>query len=197
MNRKKKSKREQLRAQRKRKQWIKRLGWGAAILLVVGGIGMLLTNGGRSPLGDAVPVQAAVHVPPDQQPSSYNTDPPTSGPHYASEMNAGFYPPEALESGPPYPEGYLVHNLEHGYVIFWYNCDELEGQSCDELTAAIQGVMEKVNNFKVIAYPRATLEVPVVMTSWGRIMRMPTFDTDQALAFVKANRNRAPEPNAP
>ena len=23
---------------------------------------------------------------------------------------------------PQYPEGYLVHNLEHGYVIFWYNC---------------------------------------------------------------------------
>ena len=29
-----------------------------------------------------------------------------------------------------FPEGYLVHNLEHGYAIFWYNCDLLSAEEC-------------------------------------------------------------------
>lgn len=46
-------------------------------------------------------------------------------------------------------------------------------------------------------YPWKSLEVPLAMTSWGRLQRFETFDAAQASAFIKANRNRAPEPNAP
>jgi hypothetical protein len=37
----------------------------------------------------------------------------------------------------------------------------------------------------------------VVLTSWGKLMKMETFDSDLATAFVQANRNHAPEPDAP
>jgi hypothetical protein len=57
--------------------------------------------------------------------------------------------------------------------------------------------MDTVDNFKVIAFPREALDVPVVMTSWGRMQTFEGFDPDQARTFVERNRNKAPEPNAP
>ncbi|RPJ23491.1 MAG: DUF3105 domain-containing protein [Chloroflexi bacterium] len=47
------------------------------------------------------------------------------------------------------------------------------------------------------AYPWPPLDVPVVLTSWGRIQKFETFDPEQAKVFYRANLNRAPEPNAP
>lgn len=47
----------------------------------------------------------------------YNSNPPTSGPHYAEWEKPGIYD-KVLE------DGKLVHSLEHGYVIISYNCDK-------------------------------------------------------------------------
>lgn len=45
----------------------------------------------------------------------YNSNPPTSGPHYANWEKPGIYD-QVLE------DGKLIHSLEHGYVIISYNC---------------------------------------------------------------------------
>ncbi|NOH04996.1 MAG: DUF3105 domain-containing protein [Chloroflexi bacterium] len=71
--------------------------------------------------------------PPTLAPGQYNSDPPTSGLHYATEARAGFYE----ENIYTYPAAYLVHNLEHGYVIIWYNCDLLNETGCAELKSQI------------------------------------------------------------
>lgn len=47
---------------------------------------------------------------------SYNSNPPTSGDHYADWIRAGVYPESKDDK-------YLIHSLEHGYVIMSYNCD--------------------------------------------------------------------------
>ena len=47
----------------------------------------------------------------------YNSNPPTSGPHFADWIRAGIY-----EN--PKDDRNLVHSLEHGYVIMSYNCDK-------------------------------------------------------------------------
>jgi hypothetical protein len=133
------------------------------------------------------------HIPADSDPGEYNSDPPTSGPHYPSEAQAGFYDTNSYQ----YPAAYLVHNLEHGYIIFWYNCGLLDEAACTDLKAQIKSVMDEVNNVKVIAYPWDSLDVPVAMTSWGRLQKMETFDAEQARAFYKNNLNRSPEPGAP
>jgi hypothetical protein len=57
--------------------------------------------------------------------------------------------------------------------------------------------MSSVGNFKVIGFPWPSIEEPVVMTSWGRLLRFEEFDTDIAEQYVKNFRNQAPEPNAP
>ncbi len=49
-------------------------------------------------------------------PISYKYNPPTSGIHYPTWVSKGFY-------DVPFPDGNLVHSQEHGYVIFWYDCE--------------------------------------------------------------------------
>jgi len=82
-------------------------------------------------------------------------------------------------------------------VIFWYNCDLLDETGCAELKSQIRTVMDDLGGVKMIAYPWNSIAVPVMMTSWGRIQKFEVFDMEQAKAFYRANRNRAPEPNAP
>jgi len=57
--------------------------------------------------------------------------------------------------------------------------------------------MDELGGTKMIAYPREFIDVPLVMTSWGRLQRFETFNAEQAKAFYRANLNKSPEPNAP
>lgn len=45
----------------------------------------------------------------------YNSNPPTSGTHFPMWAKKGIY--DRLIS-----DGYLIHSMEHGYVILWYDC---------------------------------------------------------------------------
>ncbi len=47
----------------------------------------------------------------------YNSNPPTSGSHFPLWAKRGVYPT-------PLSDGYLIHSLEHGYVILSYNCGQ-------------------------------------------------------------------------
>ena len=58
----------------------------------------------------------------------------------------------------------------------------------------IRGVMEKAKMYKVIAYPWPKIDVPVVITSWGRMLRMEKLDPDLAYRYVSKYRNHSPEP---
>ena len=189
---------EEKRQARQRQEKLRRT---LIIAVAVLGLGViiwgLVAPSLRPELGVAAEELPANHVEEGQDPGPYNTDPPTSGTHYASELDAGFYDEADISSIGPYPEGYLVHNLEHGYVIFWYNCTILDEAACTELKAEIKDVIDGENNFKVIGFPRASIEVPVVMTSWTRMLSFEAFDARLAKEFVRTFRNQAPEPQAP
>lgn len=182
---------------RRRKKMYQILGIGAG-LAVVAFIGFFAWLGLRPSIGESIPIMedAGAHVEVGTDPGPFNSDPPTSGRHYGQELEAGFYDEDSPQAEYPYPEGYIGHNLEHGYVIFWYNCDLLEDAACATLKVQIQGVMDQFDNFKVIAFPRSSIDVPLAMTSWGQLLRLENFDEKLANQFVKVNRNRAPEPNA-
>lgn len=189
-----KTKRQQLRERNQRQKRTTSLIWGGVGLLVLAVIGFFVWRGVRPPMGESIPIMvSSPHIAPGSDPGEYNSDPPTSGLHYADTAQAGFYD----ENIYTYPAGYLVHNLEHGYVIFWYNCDLLDDTACSELKSQIGSVMDELGGLKMIAYPWNSIDVPVVMTSWGRLQRFESFDPEQAKAFYRANLNKAPEPNAP
>jgi len=178
--------------ERRKRQKLNRTIWltffSSAALII-----LLFTLSSINPQrGDAVELMRdSSHVPTGTDPGPYNTNPPTSGRHYEESLEAGFYEENPYE----YSEGYLVHSLEHGYVIFWYNCSILNATQCSQLKSQIKSVMVAADNYKVIAFPWESIDSPVVMTSWGKLHRFTEFESDAALTFVKQNRNKSPEPS--
>src|SRR6516164_3543823 len=63
----------------------------------------------------------------------YHTLPPSSGNHYP-------YWAAYMTYDQPVPEGYWVHNLEHGSIVLSYNCGEA---GCAEDIAAAQQMMDQ------------------------------------------------------
>lgn len=91
------------------------------------------------------------HVEPGT-PIDYTDSPPTHGPHHPSwaEMSRKFYTDDRPELGE------LVHNLEHGYTILWY--DETIAEDPEQLKL-VKGVAAKFssddnmrNKFKAVPW---------------------------------------------
>ncbi len=107
---------------------------------------------------------------------------PTSGDHASSSLNAGFYTNEL-------PKVNLVHNLEHGNIVIYY---ETPGE------AAIETLKEWASLYRggwdgVVATASPGLGEVVVMTAWTKLLRLETFDAVSAAAFLDAYRGRGPE----
>lgn len=74
---------------------------------------------------------------PEGEALEYDASPPSAGPHYPTwaPMTRKFYTPQDR------PEvGYLVHNLEHGYNVLWY--DESLAEDDDQL-AVVKAIAQK------------------------------------------------------
>ena len=85
------------------------------ILGFVGGGGYWLYSQTTKPLpGEEVPDLGREHIT-DISNFSYNSNPPTSGSHFAVWAKRGVY--DRVIS-----DGYLIHSLEHGYIVISYNC---------------------------------------------------------------------------
>jgi len=107
---------------------------------------------------------------------------PTSGDHAASGINAGFYSREI-------PKINLVHNLEHGNIVIYYDTPG---------DAAITTLKSWTSRYTggwdgVVAVPSAGLGDTIVLTAWTKLMRLETFDQAAAAAFMDAYRGRGPE----
>lgn len=178
-------------------------------LLTYGGLGLVVvvvaviiiliiqqSPGSTGLMGDEVAIASSSHVPANTVPGPYASNPPAGGTHFDDDYPAKFFQESDLAALEPHPEGYLVHSLEHGYVIFWYNC-QVAGTDCPSLKQTIQNVMDETGNTKLIAFPWADMDVPLAMTSWGRILKFPKADSVKMKQFVERNRYHAPEPNAP
>lgn len=193
-----KSRRRRIRERQRKHRLRTYLIWGTIAALVLGVIGYFVWANVRPQSGEEIQVMASTtHVPEGTDPGPYNSDPPTSGQHYPRSLPAGFYTEADAEEVGEFPEGFLVHSLEHGYVIFWYNCDAPGVADCNQLMDQIRAVMDDYDNFKVIAFPWPSIDASVAMTSWGHRLVMEQFDPASASQFVDRNRFRAPEPNAP
>lgn len=113
-----------LREEQKEQQTVSKifgkLGYWVAGLIVLGALsasGFWLYKEVTKPLpGQEVSDMGANHVT-DISGVLYNSDPPTSGPHFSIWAKRGVY--DRVLS-----DGHLIHSLEHGYVIISYNCKE-------------------------------------------------------------------------
>ncbi len=165
----------------------------ATIVILVGSIWLLTAQSSKEQtkltkplLGDEIPDQGRGHVADGTQ-VQYNSNPPTSGQHYVKWITRGIY-------DKPQVDGNLVHSLEHGAVIVSYKSD-LPKEDVEK----VKSVFSSVSVSKKIMVPRDNLDLPVALTSWGRLLKLQTIDaTSEAKIkeFMETNEDRGPEKGA-
>ena len=112
--------------------------------------------------------------------SGYNSNPPTSGPHWAGAAKNGIYD-SAI------PDEQAIHNLEHGHVWIAYRSD-LGEEVKNNLKDIASG-----DDWKVILTPREANDSKIALVAWGRLLKMDEPDLDKIKDFIKTYRNRGPE----
>ena len=174
--------RERERRQQRRNQLLGRMAVAVVAVVLIAAVVWLIL---RPKPGIGVADLGRQHIP-DGVPVEYNSNPPTSGPHYGSPAAAGVY-------DHPVPDGNLVHSLEHGYIVISFNCDAGSQLDCDTLTGNITQLARSNRLWKLIVVPRQQLEVPVAVTAWRRIDRLDDYDPDRINAFIRHWRDKGPE----
>lgn len=117
---------------------------------------------------------------------NYERIPPTSGPHYPVPARAGFY-----EETPAL--GNLVHSLEHGAVVIYYDPSALTPHAEASLKAYAQTHTDGWKSVIVAPNPREDPESPFVLTAWTKLLRMDEYDAKTVRAFLAEYLGRGPE----
>jgi hypothetical protein len=111
----------------------------------------------------------------------YNSDPPTSGPHFPAPAIWNVY-------DTPVEDIRLVHNLEHGGVVVEYG-DQVPDETVREIVAWYQ----PDPNGMIIA-PRPELGSNIALTAWGHLMTCSEgFDEATFSSFRDDYRFKGPE----
>ena len=134
---------------------------------------------GTVPLCDETATPAGA----EGRPTCYGSNPPTSGPHSAQDVGWAIY-------DKPIPREQLVHNMEHGGVVIWYNCSD-----CDELVANIRKVVEGYlqDGAELVMVPYSDMEESTIaLTAWSRLDKFSIGDysEERLRRFVEAHERR-------
>jgi hypothetical protein len=122
--------------------------------------------------GTAVPIMESPHIAPSEAHTvTYNSEPPTSGPHYSFVAATGIYTA-------PVPDGLAVHALEHGHVVIGYGVDTPAAD-----LAALTAIAKR-HPADVLLQPRPGL-TGVAMTAWSRLDHLDAFDRSRVEIFVE------------
>ncbi|QLH84860.1 DUF3105 domain-containing protein [Halosimplex pelagicum] len=117
----------------------------------------------------------------------YERVPPTSGTHWGGTWEtAGFYseqPP--LES--------LVHSLEHGAVVVYYDPAELTPEAEERLRGWATNQSENFRHFIAVPNPNDDPESAYVLTAWTKRLTMDEYDDSTVRAFTAEYLGRGPE----
>ncbi len=155
--------------------------------LVVFGFGLYWLAGILGPQGEdfsrAVPVmEDRTHIPVGESEFvTYNSNPPTSGPHYDQTARSGFRTEEISD-------GHIIHNLEHGDIWISYR---------PGVSEEVKDQLRQFGSAKVIITPRSDNETDIALAAWGRL---DVFDLEDDLVpeqriedFIKRYIGRGPE----
>jgi len=130
------------------------------------------------------PEEGREHVPDGTQ-VMYKTNPPTSGRHYAKWLPPGVYEVDKTK-----PE-LLVHNLEHGNIVVYFDRSQLAPDAIDALL-----VLPKNNAGQwdgVVLVDQKGLASPLILTAWRVHMPLKKYDAKKVERFLDAFRGRGPE----
>ncbi len=180
---------------------MKQMPWGKIVMWIValtGGV-WLLRYITTPPPGLEVADLGRQHVSAEEvAKTTYNSNPPTSGPHLETWVRAGVYTQ-------PQKEGELIHSLEHGYININYNCNANgqvgeasasavnDTQDCKTLVSELEDLARQKTLKKLLVVPRPQLDTKIAVAAWDRIDKFDEFDAKRIEAFIDYWRDHGPE----
>lgn len=165
----------------------RRIVIGAAIVAAVVALAVMASDQPEPiELGgvETFPDLGAEHIDPAGPTPSYNSNPPTSGPHAPVSAPCGIYLQVV-------PDIFAVHSLEHGAVVAWYS-DALP----EDDVVALQDFARDAGTHIVVA-PRADAADPLTLTAWTGLVRLDGFDDGTVQAFYDQFAQAGPERGVP
>lgn len=168
--------RQAARPSRRQKQQRTNIAIGAGIAtVIVAAIALQVIRESGKP-GERFRSQGNLHIASLQTPHvPYNSNPPTSGPHMPGIAGWGSYTSAQ-------PDELLVHNMEDGGVILWY-----ELGTAEENDANVDLLNDVARNYsRIVIAPRADLGSQYVLTAWTRLQRFDEIDREGMLRFIEA-----------
>jgi hypothetical protein len=142
---------------------------------------------------DSPPLMPGVHVPIGTA-IPWCSNPPSSGLHYP--IWAAY---QAYDTA--VPRGYYVHDLEHGAVVFLYNCGDA---GCPDVVAALHAAANAIPDdpicdvdagvrVRAVITPDPLLDVPVAAAAWGWTYKAQCVDLATLTAFARQHYGQGPE----
>jgi hypothetical protein len=131
-----------------------------------------------------LPDQGRTHLASGGKYSTYNSIPPTSGPHDPSPAPCGVST-EAI------PNEVQVHDLEHGVIMVQYR-PGLDQAQVQELAS-----LGRSYSSHVLVAPYPGLSKPVAVTAWTKLMTLDSADTGKIRTFIDLYRQHGPEGGIP
>jgi hypothetical protein len=168
------------------------IGIGALVAVVIGlAIAFGGGRGGVAPAavapGGPVPTMTSRDHTPERV--EYSTNPPTSGNHDPNPATQGVYNTSAP------PDEKLVHNLEHGNIVMYYNPEKLDEGTIEQFRELTRDLNRSRANPCAILAPRTSIQddKPIALTAWGALATLDTFDEAQIRAFWRDYVAKGPE----
>lgn len=125
--------------------------------------------------GEGFSSQGNAHITLGDAHPEYNSNPPTSGWHTGNLTSWGSYDYVV-------PEETVIHNMEDGGVILWYQLGSVE-----ENAAHIALLEEVAKGYRrVVIMPREGMETKYAMTAWQRLQTFDDIDEEAMRAFLEA-----------
>jgi hypothetical protein len=136
------------------------------------------------------PSQGNLHIEEGSiSPIAYNSAPPTSGPHYSNIVPWGIHDePQRYEQ--------LVHNLEDGGVVLYYQCED----GCPEVVEQLKELVEPYRQAgrHVVLAPNdpawaigdsqplhRDMGARIAVAAWQRLLTLDEIEADKIRAFIE------------
>lgn len=158
------------------------------MVAIIGGmIALVMWDKNQPKPGETLADEGQKHVTPAQVDAfEYNSNPPTSGPHFAQEPPYGIY-----DVG--ISKGYQIHLLEHGGILVQYKTDDQA--VVDQLRLLVRELSK--TNPRIALAPNASIEHVIALTAWTHLENLDSLDETKIKEFFQAYVDRGPEKVTP
>ncbi len=172
--------------------------YGIIIILAVGFVGIFAISQKGKPKEATIGIQHAKqgenHIAEGQPHAAYNSDPASSGPHYANAQapaSWGVYTQEI-------PDEFFLHNEEHGGVIVTYNPKLLPADQLKKLQALFAPPYSNkdFSPSKAIVTLRAKDMHTIELASWTWTLNLDKYDEATLMKYYLQHVSHSPEPAA-